>query len=151
MPGAMLKYTSRSASNRWGLALVFLVLAFATCAHIGSYFGVVLVSNRSWQNLLTWVLFGSLLWTLFQTHPSTSIPQPWPVVIAAVLVYSCVYGTVLPIRGPQAEPLWPGTAQWLRLDTSRPLLLYARVSSAAHVAMSLILFVDLWFRPPVQK
>jgi hypothetical protein len=149
--GAMLRYTSRSSSNRWGLALVFLVLAFAVFAHIASYFGVVFVSSRSWQNLLTWVLFGFLLWTLFQTHPSVSIPQPWPVVIAAVLIYSSVYGTVLPIRGPQAEPLWPVVAQWLRLDTSRPSLLYARVSSAAHVAMALILLVDLWFRPPVQK
>jgi hypothetical protein len=141
-------WSSKSDLKRSCLALVFAVVVISGAAHILSYFGVVVISDRTFQKWSTCVLFGVLMWIVFRRNrgAAQAIPWHWCAVLWMTWANACLCIAVLPIGGSQSR-LWPAPAKWLHFEDSDLTQLYARAWSADQFAIALSLFLALWYQP----
>lgn len=137
------EYSSRSEGNRRLLAVTFAALLIASASHVVSYFGFVVIQIRSLQQLLTWVLVPLALWQMLRST-GNEIPRRWWTLVGLAWLYATALGQLSPVG--DSYP-WPRMMRWLGLDGVAPLLVKARISSAAQVAAALNLFLILWYRP----
>src|SRR5579883_127573 len=140
--------SSRSDLNRFLSAVLFAVVAVSGGAHVASYFGLLVIPNRTFQKWSTCILFGFLIWILFRRDRGAAhaIPWHWCAVLWIAWANTFLCAAVLPVDGSHSV-LWPAPARWLHFEGSDLMLLNARASSADQFAIALSLFLALWYQP----
>lgn len=123
----------------------FAALLIASASHVASYFGIVVIQNRSLQELLTWVLVPLALWQIVLRSTGSEIPRRWWTFVGLTWLYATILGQLSPVVGDSYP--WPRMMRWLGLDRVPPLLARVRSSSASQAAAALSLFLILWYRP----
>lgn len=146
---ALLGYSSRSDLNRCLLALAFATLTFSMIAHVSSFFGIVLIPNRSWQQWVSWGLALALILLVVRAkrlarHWIRAVPRFWAATLIIIWINAFAYFLLSPIGGHDGPLPWPGALPLLHINDSDLGQFYARQSSAAHLAVGLTLFIILW-------